>query len=266
MTNDAIHRLLDGLEHLLRSAPAEVIEEAASQSSAGSDAAPDAPHDDVWLRQSVRAPMLGGGQQLATGREPSLSVDQLVPHAVEALNDPAVRERAMRMLVRLGDAAVPALLYMMHHDDPEVRIAASWALGQITDRRLAARLRRGAHWTYHELARNHSPDLHARLVDALRFGSRESAVASAVALGRLHERRALPELTEALSDTVPLIRLAAIWALGQIGAAESIPHLADALYDPDHTIAHVAADALSCIDTPEALAEIEAWRAGVADS
>lgn len=258
MKNDAIHRLLDGLEHVLRSAlhepPAEIASGPAEKS-----VMPAAP-DEEWLRHTVRAPMLGGGQQLATGNEPALSVEQLVPQAVEALNDPAIRERAMRTLVRLGDAAVPALLHMMHHDDPDVRIAASWALGQITDRRLATRLRRGAHWTYHEITGEHSRDLTGKLVDALRFGSRESAVASAVALGRLRERRALPELTEALSDTVPLIRLAAIWALGQIGAAESIPHLADALYDPDHTIAHVAADALNCLGTPEALAEIEAWR------
>jgi len=254
--SEAIQRLLTSLDDLLfleAEPPAEV------------SAPPSEPQPQGFeTRAVVLAPMLGGDQPSLTGNEPALNADKTLPMAVEALHDPDFRERATRTLIRLGDSAVPALLSMMHDDDPEVRHAASWAVGQIADRRLAVRLRRGANWTYHALTEPHNQHLVARLVDALLYGSRESAVASAVALGRLRGRRALTELTEALNDPYPLIRLAALWALGQIGAEESIPHLADALYDPDHTIVRVAADALRSIGSPGALAAISLWQ--MADS
>src|SRR5262245_21810318 len=126
--SEAIQRLLTSLDDLLLNAepPAEV------------SAPPPEPQPQVFeTRPIVLAPMLGGGQQALTGNEPELNADKTLPMAVEALHDPDVRERATRTLIRLGDAAVPALLSMMHDDDPEVRQAASWAVGQIADRRLA---------------------------------------------------------------------------------------------------------------------------------
>ena len=135
------------------------------------------------------SPMLGGDSQRLTGHEPALNAEKMLPLALDALHDPDVRDRAAGTLIRLGDAAVPALLALMHDDDPDVRHTASWALEQIAHRRLAHRLRRGAHWTYHALQEPHDARLTSKLIDALRFGSRESAVASAVALGKLCSAR-----------------------------------------------------------------------------
>jgi HEAT repeat protein len=256
---DAIQRLLASLDDLL-----------SIESQRTAELPDPQPRPEEQSRSGVpdgrppHSPMLGGDSQRLTGNEPALNAEKTLPIALDALHDPDVRDRAARTLIRLGDAAVPSLLAQMHDDDPDVRQLASWALGQIADRRLAHRLRRGAHWTYHALQEPHDGRLTGKLIDALRFGSRESAVASAVALGRLRSPRALPDLTEALNDSYPLIRLAAIWALGQIGAADSVEHLTDALYDPDSTIARVAADALRMLDTPDASAALVAWQ--IADS
>lgn len=246
--NDPIRRLMDSLDHLLQSQGEETQSPLTETPRVPTPPLPP------------RSPMIGGGQQQISGDEPTLSAEKTLPLALEGLHNDEVRGRAVRALIRLGDAAVPALLGMMHDDDPDARLAASWALGQIKDRRLAMRLRRGAEWTYQAIAEEAGGRTVGKLIHALREGSPESAVASAVALGRLQVVRALPDLTEATNDRYPLIRLAAIWALGQIGAAESILHLADALHDPDPTIVHVAVDALNAIGTDEASAALNAWK------
>jgi hypothetical protein len=252
---DAIQRLLESLDDLLSVDPQPNADAPEPQPPTEKQ-----PTTGVLEGRPSHSPMLGGDSQRLTGNEPALNADKTLPMALNALHDPEVRDRAARTLIQLGDGAVPSLLGQMHDDDPDVRQLASWALGQIADRRLAHRLRRGAHWTYHALQEPHDGRLTSKLIDALRFGSRESAVASAVALGRLRSSRALPDLTEALNDSYPLIRLAAIWALGQIGSADSVEHLADALYDPDSTIARVAADALRALDTPDALVALHVWQ------
>ncbi|MGH8060055.1 MAG: HEAT repeat domain-containing protein, partial [Candidatus Entotheonellia bacterium] len=51
----------------------------------------------------------------------------------------------------------------------------------------------------------------------------------AVALGNLHDPRAIPALAQALHDTEPLVRGHAAWALGRIGREAARRILGDAL-------------------------------------
>jgi HEAT repeat protein len=200
------------------------------------------------------APRLGGERPPLTGDEPRLDFATTLARALDLLRQPEERSQAVVALLRLGDAAVPALLDLLHDTDPPVRHAAAWALGRIRDRRSARALIRAAEWT--------TPYAHAPgdssavkvLLDAMRVGSRPTRVAVMVALGSLGDPRAIPDLLEQLSGEYLLGRLAAIWALHQIGDRAAIPHLADALDDPDPLLRDCASAALEAIQArPENL-------------
>ena len=91
------------------------------------------------------------------------------------------------------------------------------------------------------------------------IGTRPTRVATAVALGRLGERRALPELAEVLNSEHLLIRLAAIYALGRLGDPAAVPFLADALYDRDRLVVRAARDALLLLGDEAGLAALRAY-------
>lgn len=191
------------------------------------------------------APGLGGGRARITGNEPRLSLDALLPQALDLLRRPESRDQAVAALLRLGDAAVPALLDLLHDADPPVRHAAAWALGRLRDRASARALIRAAEWTTPFASGD--PAALGDLLRALRVGSRPTRVAVTVALGRLGNPRAAPDLIEQLGGDYQLGRLAAIWALGRIGDSSAIPHLADALEDPDPLLRQCAAAAIETI-------------------
>src|SRR5574341_148785 len=192
-----------------------------------------------------------GDQRQRSGHEPALAFWQYLPHALEWLRQAATRTQGMAAIARLGEAAMPALLDLLHDDDPDLRRAAAFTLGRVLDSRWARKLVRSAHWTYHT---RHEPGGAARLLDALIRGSRPTRVACAVALGRMGEFEAVPELIELLADDHRLVRLAAIWALGRIGADEAMPHLQDALEDRDGFIRQAAEDGLRQIMDRQRLA------------
>jgi HEAT repeat protein len=195
------------------------------------------------------APRLGGGRAWITGNEPRLSLDALLPQALDLLRQSESRDQAVAALLRLGDAAVPALLDLLHDADPPVRHAAAWALGRLRDRASARALIRAVEWT--TPFAHGDPAALSDLLRALRAGSRPTRVAVMVALGRLGDARAAPDLIEQLGSDYLLGRLAAIWALGRSGDSSAIPHLADALEDPDPLLRQCAAAAIETIHALE---------------
>jgi HEAT repeat protein len=193
------------------------------------------------------APQLGGDRGRITGAEPRLSLNAILPQALDLLRQPESRDQAVTALLRLGDAAVPALLDLLHDPDPPVRHAAAWAVGRLRDRSSARALIRAAEWTTPYAHAQGDPAASGALIRALRVGSRPTRVMVMVALGRLGDRRAIPDLLEQIGGDYLLGRLAAIWALGRIGGSETIPHLADALDDPDPLLRSCAAAAIEAV-------------------
>ncbi len=234
MTRDA-DRLIDTIQNLLGdvSAPPE-------QPPSGGIPEGRAPH----------SPALGGNDP-RTGAEPALSVEDTLPIALAGLRERESRDAAVRALIRMGATAVIPLLALLHDDDRDVRRAAAWIIGRVTDRRAARTLIRSVGWTYPYTEIPLDGEGYAKLTDALIHGSGGSRIACAVAFGRLRDARALPDLIEALTDSYPLARLAAIWALGQIGDPAVLPHLTDALDDPDPLIARAAEETLTALGVGE---------------
>ena len=86
------------------------------------------------------------------------------------------------------------------------------------------------------------------------------------ALGKIKEQGAVKPLMTTLRDADPDIRWFSAHALGQIAHDEAIPDLilclddkANLSWDPKR-VCDVAAEALECIATPEAIAAVAKWR------
>ncbi len=178
--------------------------------------------------------------------EPRLSTERTIAEALDLLRKKESQEMAAKAFVRLGDAAVPTLISLLHDKDHEVRRSAAWALGRIKDRRAAQKLIRAANWTFYAV-HDPGPGTRSELLHALMVGSRATRTAAAVALGRLGDPYVVPELVEALNQDHTLVRLAVVWALGQIGDQQAIPYLSDALYDSDPAVRVIAAEAIEAI-------------------
>ena len=197
-------------------------------------------------------PQLGGDRyRQISGAEPGLSVGRVLQEALVLLEQAATRDLAVDTLAQLRDAAIPSLINRLHHPEPAVRHGAAWALSRVTDRRAAKKLIRAAQWTYPHVE-SPEPGSVRRLIHSMQIGTVGTRTVAAVALGRLGDPRAVPDLIELLRAAPPLPRLGAIWALGHLKNPDAVPHLADALHDPDSRIADLAADALSQINTPQA--------------
>jgi len=122
---------------------------------------------------------------------------------------------------------VDALLLDLESPLPDVRRAASWALGR----------------TGHPLA----------LDPLLRtLGDEVGAVraAAAGALGELGDVRAFEPLLDRLPDAEPLAREWAVRALGALGDPRAIDPLADRLFDPEATVREWAVRSLATFDDP----------------
>ncbi len=153
------------------------------------------------------------------------------PERLEALSqallqdpDPDLRAWACRILAEAPDAtAAPALLRTLEDPEPEVRVAAAWALGArpLTAQRDAA-----------------IAALRQRLEDIP-----EVAWMAAEALARYGEA-ALEALTESLRHPHPQVRILAARALARIASPHSVPALAAALEDPSPLVRHFAAAGL----------------------
>lgn len=212
------------------------------------DHLPDRPHRSG---QNGREPSLGGGRYgPANGREPLLGGNGAarLPELIAALRDdadPDSRLAAIRALGQIADArALPDLLEALHSGDVRLRRHAAWALGRIGERDRAA-------------AASAIPGLLAAL---RRPGGRMREV-SAWALGRIGSVNAVPALREALSDRNSVVRRAAAEALGLTGSAlESAPlrtqivlGLEKLLADPDRSVRRAAAEAMGRIADPDGL-------------
>jgi hypothetical protein len=216
-----------------------------------------------------------------------ISVFRLRGVATTALRDlkarqPLRRARAAEVLGSLAQReAVPGLCRLLDDPDPDVRMTAARALGNIGDPGATTHLMEslvGPHpvppqlvahavmrlgpttQPYLETALNHPEELvrataaevlgllgtigaAERVGQALRRDSSlEVRLRAVTTLGRLGTRSALVPLLEAAEPSRdPALRAAAARALGDVGAAEAASALAALLGDPQYAVGHNAA-------------------------
>lgn len=164
--------------------------------------------------------------------------------AVEPLIAASVEHRLPRAvagtaLLEIGPAAVPSLLDLLRHPDPQFRAGAIelvGLLGTATDADL--------------------------LPTRLRDGSPRVRAATASALGRLGAATGRDALITLLDDRVPFVRAAAARALGLIGGRSATAALLDVARQDEFDPAAEAARALARIDPALVLASAEAPDAG----
>ena len=148
-----------------------------------------------------------------------------VPRLIEILKAPrqADRERAARVLWRIGPAAVEPLLAVLEDRSatPEMRVAAAGALGVIGDRRAITDL--------------------ALLLRDERYFVRQ---AGARALGQIGEP-AVDRLLEMASSSTPSVRESAIEALGSTSSSRAIGRIVEALKDSNTNVRSAAIRALA---------------------
>jgi len=149
--------------------------------------------------------------------------------------DLAERNAIAVVLSRIGDAGVmPELTRLL--DEPEVRIAATGAIQQITRRQNDA------------------------LVAALT--SADPATRAAV-LPVVHTVRAAEAVRRLVTDDDPEIRAQACEALARIGDTSAVPLLFATLADANPRVAHAATAAIQSLGVPDTAARaIEALRSG----
>lgn len=133
-------------------------------------------------------------------REPE-SVPPLIPLLQD--NVKAVREEVSGALASIGDAAIPALLDALRHEEWLVRLHAVEALGKAKSRKAVE-----------------------PLLSTL-FNDRDSAIREDAvrALGEIGDSQAVEFLYAAMKE--PALRTLAVEALGRIGDRRAVPHLID---------------------------------------
>jgi HEAT repeat protein len=156
--------------------------------------------------------------------------------------------------VKIGSAAVPALIENIENEDHDVRKFIVDVLGLIADARAVEALsqRLGDEnvnvvcASAEALGRVGSP----RAVDSLIAVTDQApdAVLPAIeALGKIRDPRALDYLYKCLESTDPMVMLVAIEAVGQIGQESSVARLAHYLESPDRTTSEAAMGAIIAI-------------------
>jgi HEAT repeat protein len=139
-----------------------------------------------------------------------MGVKNGIPILIQALNvmDRDVHELAVSGLIKIGAAAIPALIEALKDKDNQIRISAAWALGSIGETAKAAI---------------------PALIEALKdHNSRFRAIAGE-ALGAIggEAKAAIPALMEALKDKDRIVRRSAAEALKRISTssqpATSVP-------------------------------------------
>jgi ribulose 1,5-bisphosphate synthetase/thiazole synthase len=143
----------------------------------------------------------------------------------EASADGAPTADAMRRLYLAGDASIPRLRPLLASDDVAVRTDAALVLGMLGDRAAATEL-------FRILETRNGRTYAFKLEGCSWRASLPAYQSSAILLGRLQERRAVPELIESIDDPrtcSPYLASFVIVALGRIGdeaAADAIrPYL-----------------------------------------
>lgn len=172
-----------------------------------------------------------------------------VPHLLRALREPALAERAARVLGRIGDArATVALVQAMEAASPTLRVAIVEALGRLADERASPVIVTALGDPSPEVAEAAlvaaaavlGPE-HAGEVEARSSPERFVALEALVALD---PERAAPRVLAALRDpAVPAMRAAAARVAVERPHRALVPALVELAGDPAHRSA--AADALA---------------------
>jgi putative membrane-bound dehydrogenase-like protein len=147
---------------------------------------------------------------------------------------PAVRDRALELLVAAGAPSVGPLVHVREHSaSQEVRSNAVWGLYRIG-----------------------TPDAQEAVRAALRDLNFRVRIAAARAVGMERDREAVDRLMEMVQKDSPAARRQAATALGQIGDARSVPALiAAAARADDRFIEHSVIYSLIQLRTPEPVIE-----------
>jgi HEAT repeat protein len=129
----------------------------------------------------------------------------LVDRLIKVLGDrgqTGARNAAAMALASFGPAAVPSLITLLHHDDPDQRKFAADILGELRQ-----------------------PDACTELIARLEDRDPNVCVAAAEALGRIGGVDACRALERLLNSNEALLRLCALEGLGQLGRPPPLPQL-----------------------------------------
>jgi HEAT repeat protein len=158
-------------------------------------------------REEDREVRMAAGRALGRIRDP-----RAIEPLIEALAAPEswLPARVAELLLQFGDATFDALVALLNrHDDSGARPWAAQILGDLG-----------------------SPRAVGPLLACLTDLNDQVRARAASSLGRLGDRRAVPELIRImLGDPVPYVRIQVVRALGTLGDPRSLHHLIDALKD-----------------------------------
>jgi HEAT repeat protein len=160
-----------------------------------------------------------------------LAVASLV-QALKHQKDGLVKYNAALALTKIGAPAIEPLLDSLDDDDADVRLEASWALGQIGDTRAVV-----------------------PLVEALRDEDWYVRKQASLALCNMKSPESTVPLVQALRDEDWFVRQQAARILGAIGDARAVKPLASTLKDEDPVVKEEAARALGRMGDPGAAAD-----------
>ena len=163
----------------------------------------------------------------------SIACADKVDRAFRKLEKQETRKEAIRDIEKIGKPAGPSLIKMAKDKSkkPNVRISAIILLGKIKD----------------EQAREPLQEILEKDEDKF---CRE---ASAIGLGKLGDKKAIPKLKQALKDKSGNVRMRAAWALANMGDGSGYELALETIKGKDVTAQLLAIDALEAIGNKEAI-------------
>jgi HEAT repeat protein len=243
----------------------------------------DGPAFDTWkaalrerLVQALAAPTPTERQEAATILG-TIDAHETIPALLTALPDPvpAVQITIRQTLCRLiepdtarFEQARPGLQALLHHADPDVRVAGIVLLGALALRPTGAWLAPLLHdvapgvraAAAQVLGRLCDPAYMAALLPILVDDEAAVRAAAAHALGQLGDRRAVPALLHVAADEDTAVRQAVLGALAGLATPGALPIFLDALAAPDPISRYYAAVGLGRLRDPQALKPLAALR------
>lgn len=178
-------------------------------------------------RNGIAGDRLDAAKALGESRNPKVA-----PYLIDALNYASENDRNITLfeyrlaianaLVNIGVPAIPSVLVLVNHPDPDLQDLATKIFDEMRD---SAR---------------------QKLLELVKKGNEKTTRALAIrALGKLQEKRAIPILRELLQTESDLSVLSAVpFALGRIGDRESTESLIRLLKDTRPDVRHSAAQGL----------------------
>ena len=158
---------------------------------------------------------------------------EAAPSLIEALQtkDESLLPYYQQLLVRIGDAATPALTHSLLNDHPLIRARVADVLAQTKD-----------------------PHAVPALLSALRGEFYTVRARAAIALGAIGDKQSVQPLLEALSDSETDVRAGALVGLGTFKDPATFDRMADLLLDDTQIIVRqAAAKALGSTNHPQAI-------------